>query len=215
MGLSPGTVATQMQKEIKASGVNPVSRLEWSDHIPPEWPAVALSWMCSAESDAHLGEEISLRSPEIRATLGLVGMIRVDRDGPLWTVTLDRPDKANSLTGAMLRTLADVAARRRKRPIARADPDRRGGKGVLRRRRPGGGACRPRHRAGLGGGLGQPRGAGMPDHRGAERHAGGRRLRHGAGLRHPHRGAERAVLLSRWRSSASCRSPRTRGGCGR
>jgi NAD(P)-dependent dehydrogenase (short-subunit alcohol dehydrogenase family) len=72
MGLSPGTVATQMQKEIKASGVNPVSRLEWSDHIPPEWPAVALSWMCSPESDAHLGEEISLRSPEIRAMLGLV-----------------------------------------------------------------------------------------------------------------------------------------------
>jgi NAD(P)-dependent dehydrogenase (short-subunit alcohol dehydrogenase family) len=71
MGLSPGTVATQMQKEIKASGVNPVSQLDWSDHIPPEWPAVALSWMCSAESDAHLGEEISLRSPEIRATLGL------------------------------------------------------------------------------------------------------------------------------------------------
>jgi len=71
MGLSPGTVATQMQKEIKASGVNPVSRLEWSDHIPPEWPAVALSWMCSSDSDAHLGQEISLRSPEIRATLGL------------------------------------------------------------------------------------------------------------------------------------------------
>jgi enoyl-CoA hydratase len=37
-------------------------------------------------------------------------MIRVDRDGPLWTVMLDRPDKANSLTGAMLKTLADVAA---------------------------------------------------------------------------------------------------------
>jgi enoyl-CoA hydratase/carnithine racemase len=37
-------------------------------------------------------------------------LIRVDRDGPLWTVTLDRPDKANSLTGAMLRSLADIAA---------------------------------------------------------------------------------------------------------
>jgi NAD(P)-dependent dehydrogenase (short-subunit alcohol dehydrogenase family) len=71
MGLSPGTVATQMQKEIKASGLNPVSQLDWSDHIPAEWPAVALSWMCSAESDGHLGEEISLRSPDIRATLGL------------------------------------------------------------------------------------------------------------------------------------------------
>lgn len=72
MGLSPGTVATQMQKEIKSSGVNPVAALEWSDHIPPEWPAVALSWMCDPESDAHLGEEISLRAPEIRSLLGLV-----------------------------------------------------------------------------------------------------------------------------------------------
>jgi len=27
--------------------------------------------MCTEEADAHLGEEISLRSPEIRATLGL------------------------------------------------------------------------------------------------------------------------------------------------
>ena len=35
IGLSPGTVATQMQKEIKASGMNPVSKLDWSDHIPP------------------------------------------------------------------------------------------------------------------------------------------------------------------------------------
>jgi NADP-dependent 3-hydroxy acid dehydrogenase YdfG len=71
MGLSPGTVATQMQREIKASGVNPVAQLEWEDHIPPEWPAVALSWMCDPSSDGHLGEEISLRSPDIRAHLGL------------------------------------------------------------------------------------------------------------------------------------------------
>ncbi len=36
-------------------------------------------------------------------------MIRVDRDGGVWTVTLDRPDKANSLTRAMLNDLADTA----------------------------------------------------------------------------------------------------------
>ncbi|MBY6202956.1 SDR family oxidoreductase [Maritalea mobilis] len=72
MGLSPGTVATQMQKEIKASGVNPVSQLEWTDHIPPEWPAKALAWMCSSDSDEFLGTEISLRDETIRARLGLV-----------------------------------------------------------------------------------------------------------------------------------------------
>lgn len=72
MGLSPGTVATQMQREIKASGVNPISQLEWSDHIPPEWPAKALLWMCGSEADAHLGEELQLRDDELRRTLGLI-----------------------------------------------------------------------------------------------------------------------------------------------
>jgi NAD(P)-dependent dehydrogenase (short-subunit alcohol dehydrogenase family) len=71
IGLSPGTVATQMQREIKASGVNPVSKLEWSDHIPADWPAKALVWMCSPDADAHLGDEISLRDEAIRTAVGL------------------------------------------------------------------------------------------------------------------------------------------------
>lgn len=72
MGLSPGTVATQMQREIKASGINPVSQLGWSVHIPPEWPAKALVWMCTAEADAYLGDDISLREDDIRKKVGLV-----------------------------------------------------------------------------------------------------------------------------------------------
>lgn len=71
MGLSPGTVATQMQREIKASGINPVSKLEWSDHIPASWPAKALLWMCSPDSDDWIGQEISLRDPDIRTRVGL------------------------------------------------------------------------------------------------------------------------------------------------
>ncbi|PVA07807.1 SDR family oxidoreductase [Thalassorhabdomicrobium marinisediminis] len=71
MGLSPGTVATDMQREIKASGVNPVSQLDWSDHVPPEWPARALVWMCSPEADAHLGTDVSLRDEGIRKQVGL------------------------------------------------------------------------------------------------------------------------------------------------
>lgn len=72
IGLSPGTVATEMQHEIKASGVNPVSKLDWSDHIPPEWPARCLLWMCSAEADIWLGDEISLRDEDIRRKVGLI-----------------------------------------------------------------------------------------------------------------------------------------------
>jgi len=72
MGLSPGTVATEMQREIKASGINPVSAMEWEDHIPPEWVAKALMWMCTADADEYLGQEIALRDDDIRARLGLV-----------------------------------------------------------------------------------------------------------------------------------------------
>jgi NAD(P)-dependent dehydrogenase (short-subunit alcohol dehydrogenase family) len=72
IGLSPGTVATQMQREIKASGINPVSQLDWSDHIPPDWPARALVWMCSADADDFIGQEISLRDEGIRRRVGLI-----------------------------------------------------------------------------------------------------------------------------------------------
>ncbi|MDE4060899.1 SDR family oxidoreductase [Phaeobacter gallaeciensis] len=72
MGLLPGTVATQMQREIKASGINPVSELDWEDHIPAEWPAKALLWMCGSDADDFLGQEISLREDAIRRRVGLI-----------------------------------------------------------------------------------------------------------------------------------------------
>lgn len=72
LGLSPGTVATDMQREIKDSGINPVSQLDWSDHVAPEWPAQALVWMCSPAADGFLGDDISLRDPEIRRAVGLI-----------------------------------------------------------------------------------------------------------------------------------------------
>ena len=58
--------------EIKAAGVNPVSKLEWSDHIPADWPAKTLLWMCSPEADGFMGEEISLRDEGIRKQVGLI-----------------------------------------------------------------------------------------------------------------------------------------------
>ena len=73
IGLSPGTVATDMQRVIAASGVNAVSRLDWAAHIPPEWAARALVWMCSGDADDVLGEEVRLRDEGVRRRVGLVG----------------------------------------------------------------------------------------------------------------------------------------------
>ena len=71
IGLSPGTVATQMQHEIKASGVNPVSQLDFSVHIPPEWVARAIEFLCGPGGDAYRGTDFSLRADEARRALDL------------------------------------------------------------------------------------------------------------------------------------------------
>lgn len=72
MGLSPGTVATNMQRVIKSSGVGPVAMLDWDDHIPADWPARALLWMASPDADEFCGTEIALRDTAIRKRVGLI-----------------------------------------------------------------------------------------------------------------------------------------------
>ena len=72
IGLSPGTVATQMQVEIKASGINPVSQLDWDVHIPADWPARALLWLCGSDADQYCGQELSLRNEDLRKRVGLI-----------------------------------------------------------------------------------------------------------------------------------------------
>ena len=71
IGLSPGTVATEMQVLIKAAGVNPVSQLDPSVHIPTEWVAEAIAYLCGPGGDDYLGRDFSLKTEEGRATLGL------------------------------------------------------------------------------------------------------------------------------------------------
>jgi hypothetical protein len=60
-----------MQEEIKQSGMNPVSQMDWSAHIPADWPAQALVWMSGPEADDLIGTEISLRDDVIRHRIGL------------------------------------------------------------------------------------------------------------------------------------------------
>lgn len=72
VGLSPGTVATDMQINIKASGINPVSELDPSVHIPPEWPAQAICWLATDDAREFDGDDVSLRNEEIRKRCGLI-----------------------------------------------------------------------------------------------------------------------------------------------
>jgi len=70
--LSPGTVATDMQRDIRKSGINPVAAMDWEEHIPPEWVAKALVWMCGEGADDYLGGVVSLREDNVRRAVGLV-----------------------------------------------------------------------------------------------------------------------------------------------
>lgn len=71
VGLSPGTVATGMQTAIRASGINPVSQLDPSAHIPPEWAARAVAWLCTAAAADLAGTDFSLKDEAARKRVGL------------------------------------------------------------------------------------------------------------------------------------------------
>ncbi len=71
-GLSPGTVATDMQVAIRQSGVNPVSQLDPSVHISAEWSARAIAWLCTSAAAEYSGTDFSLKNDEGRRLVGLI-----------------------------------------------------------------------------------------------------------------------------------------------
>lgn len=72
MGLSPGLVATDMQVKIRESGINPVSKIDPSTHIPASWPARAISWLAQGAAADYCGEEVRLSEDDIRRKIGLI-----------------------------------------------------------------------------------------------------------------------------------------------
>jgi len=71
VGLSPGTVATDMQGLIRDSGVNAVSQLDWSAHIGPDEAARAILYLCSDAAGVHDGKDFSIKTAEGRREAGL------------------------------------------------------------------------------------------------------------------------------------------------
>lgn len=72
IGMSPGTVATDMQVSIKKSGVGPVAQMEFSEHIPPQWPAKAITYLCTADAAEFSGSDFSIKTEEGRKRAGLI-----------------------------------------------------------------------------------------------------------------------------------------------
>ena len=71
VGLSPGTVATNMQKSIAQSGLNPVSQTPWEAHIPPQWVAKAIAWLADGGAADYAGRDFSIKHKYGRRAVGL------------------------------------------------------------------------------------------------------------------------------------------------
>ena len=70
-GFAPGVVDTDMQGAIRASGINPVSKLPRESLAPAADPARAIVWLCTAAADPLAGQELDVRNPDLRAAAGL------------------------------------------------------------------------------------------------------------------------------------------------
>ena len=70
-GFAPGVVDTDMQGQIRASGINDVSRLPRASLAPAEETARAIAWLCTPAADALAGQELDVRDPALRAAAGL------------------------------------------------------------------------------------------------------------------------------------------------
>jgi len=70
-GFRPGVVDTEMQVLIRASGINPVSRLERASLAPASAPAQAIAFLCGGGAADLAGQEIDIRAPAFRARAGL------------------------------------------------------------------------------------------------------------------------------------------------
>ena len=70
-GFQPGTTDTDMQVTIRASGINPVSKIPREQLTPVAHPARGIVYLCTKEADDLAGTEFSLRDEEFRRRIGL------------------------------------------------------------------------------------------------------------------------------------------------
>jgi len=70
-GFQPGTTDTEMQVTIRASGMNPISKIPRENLTPVAHPAAAIVYLCTPAADDLAGTEFSLRDEHFRQRLNL------------------------------------------------------------------------------------------------------------------------------------------------
>ena len=70
-GFSPGTIDTEMQVKIRASGMNVISKIPRGDLSPVEDAVRGLVYLCTAEAEDLIGQDASMRDDAFRKRIGL------------------------------------------------------------------------------------------------------------------------------------------------
>src|SRR5439155_16557152 len=70
-GFSPGTIDTEMQVKIRASGINMISRIPRGELSPVEHAVRGLMYLCTSAGDDLLGQDASMRDDAFRTRIGL------------------------------------------------------------------------------------------------------------------------------------------------
>ena len=70
-GASPGTVDTEMQVQIRASGVNPISQIPRENLAPPALPAAGVAWLLAARPEDLRGQDVNVRDAAFLQRAGI------------------------------------------------------------------------------------------------------------------------------------------------
>ena len=70
-GFSPGTIDTDMQVKIRASGINRISRIPRGELSPVEHAVRGLLYLCDGASDDLIGQDVSMSDEAFRPRIGL------------------------------------------------------------------------------------------------------------------------------------------------
>jgi len=68
---SPGTVDTEMQVQIRASGVNPISQIPRENLAPPSLPAAGVVWLLAARPEDLRGQDVNVRDEAFLQRAGI------------------------------------------------------------------------------------------------------------------------------------------------